>query len=268
MRSYAAHATANIGDGVNGDWPQIVGDLMAARYGGVGMAMQGAVGKTQPCRPHCAFTSPSNPSFSLSGRRAQITANYLAHVSRALSSATPVTGPVDAAQGRIREVITSPAVTGLFLAGGHAFGARLLRSTEPPWMNANTVSTVVAALRVGDVLFAGTPGESYPEIAFGIRDGLSGPREVVTLGLANDQLGYLIAPAAAYPVITAQVAVNDNTIFNVSPTIGDHVMCADIALALETGFDGASPPECAPYDAQDAAGDPIANVPAGAIVVP
>ncbi|HEX8002932.1 MAG TPA: hypothetical protein VF519_09595 [Mycobacteriales bacterium] len=268
--AYAAHATANIGDGVNGDWPQIVGDAMAQRFGGVGIAMEGAVGKTQPCRPHCGFTSPSNPSFGLSGRRAQIVANYLAHVVDAVGSATPVRGPVDAAQGRIREVITSPAVTGLFLAGGHAFGARLLRSTEPPWMNANTVSTVVAALRVGDVLFAGTPGESYPEIAFGIRDGVSGPREVITLGLANDQLGYLIAPAAHYPVITAQVAVNDNTIFNVSPTIGDHVMCADIRLAKSLGFgegDVRLAAYCAPYDAADAAGDPIGAIPVGGVTL-
>lgn len=268
--AYAAHATAGGGDGVHGDWPQYVGDAMAARYGGVGMAMQGAVGKTQPCRPHCAFTSAAYPSHSLSGRKAQITANYLTHVSRALAAAAPVRGPVDAAQGRIREVVTSPAVTGLFLAGGRAFGARLLRSTEPPWMNATTISTVVATLRVGDVLFAGTPGESYPEIAFGIRNGVSGPREVVTLGLANDQLGYLIAPAAHYPAITAQVAVNDNTIFNVSPTIGDHVMCADIRLAKSIGF-GAGDPAlaayCAPYDAADALGDPIGAIPVGGVTL-
>lgn len=268
--AYAAHATAGGADGVHGDWPQYVGDAMAARFGGVGIAMEGAVGKTQPCRPHCMFTSRSNPSFGLSGRKAQITANYLAHVVRAVGAATPVRGPVNAVQGRIREVITSPAVTGLFLAGGHAFGARLLRSTERPWMNANTVSTVVAALRVGDVLIAGMPGEGYPEIAFGIRDGVSGPREVITLGLANDQLGYLIAPAAAYPVITAQVAVNDNTIFNVSPTIGDHVMCADIRLAKSLGFGAGSPAllaYCAPYDAADLAGDPIGAIPVDGVTL-
>ena len=84
--AYAAHATAGGASGVHGDWPQYVGDAMAARYGGVGMAMQGAVGKTQPCRPHCAFTSPGNPSFGLSGRQRQITANYLAHVVRALDT--------------------------------------------------------------------------------------------------------------------------------------------------------------------------------------
>jgi hypothetical protein len=266
--AYAAHATAGGAEGVHGDWPQYVGDAMAARYGGVGIAMQGAVGKTQPCRPHCAFTSPSNPGFQLSGRKNQITANYMRHVGLALGSATPVRGPVAGAQARIREVVTSPAVLGLFTAGGTAFGARLLRSLDAPWQNANTIGTVASALRVGDVLFAGTPGEGYPEIAFGVRDGVSGEREVVTLGLANDQVGYLIAPAAAYPVITAQVAVNDNTIFNVSPTIGDHVMCADIRLARSLGF-GAGEARlaayCAPYDAADLAGDPVGTVPVGGV---
>jgi hypothetical protein len=70
------------------------------------------------------------------------------------------------------------------------------------------------------------------------------------------------------PIIAAEAPVNDNIIFNVSPTIGDHVMCADIALALETGFDGASPAQCAGYDAADSAGDPVAAVPAGGIPDP
>jgi hypothetical protein len=266
--AYAAHATAGGADGVHGDWPQYVADAVAAHYGGLAMAMEGAVGKTQPCRPACGFTKRTNPSFGISGRKAQITANYLAHVADAVSHAGLVRGPVAAAQGKIREVVTSPAVLGLMTGGGTAFGARLLRSLDPPWMNANTVSTVVAALRVGDVLFAGTPGEAYPEIAFGVRDGVAGARETITLGLANDQLGYLIAPAAAYPVITAQVAVNDNTIFNVSPTIGDHVMCADIRLAKRLGFATGAvqyTAYCAPYDAADSLGDPIGAIPVGGV---
>ena len=51
------------------------------------------------------------------------------------------------------------------------------------------------------------------------------------LGLANDQLGYLISPAEAWPMVAVEVAVNDNSIFNVSQTIGDYVMCASIANA-------------------------------------
>lgn len=272
--AYAAHATAGGGEGVHGDWPQYVGDAMAARFGGVGMAMQGAVGRTQPCRPACAFTAKSNPSFQTSGgRKAEITANYMAHVVDAIAHATAVRGPVRAAKGFIREQVTGPAVLALFTAGGRGLGAHLLRSLESPWMTGETIRTVVSALRVGDVLFAGTPGEGFPEIAFGIRDALSGPREVIALGLANDQLGYLIAPAASYVPITAQVAVNDNTIFNVSPTIGDHVMCADIRLAKSIGFAATTDAPnaariaayCAPYDAIDSAGDPLGSVPVGGI---
>ena len=70
------------------------------------------------------------------------------------------------------------------------------------------------------------------------------------------------------PIIAAEAPVNDNIIFNVSPTIGDHVMCSDIALALETGFEGASPAECAPYGAADSAGDPVASVPVGGVPDP
>lgn len=266
--AYAAHATAGGADGVHGDWPQYVGDAVQARWGGIGMAMEGAVGKTQPCRPKCNFTSPSNPGYFMSDRRQAITTNYVAHVVDALNHSALVHGPVAATQSHIREVITGPAVLGLFTAGGKAFGARLLRSLDPPWQNANTISTVVAALRVGDVLFAGTPGESYPEIAFGIRDGVKGQRETITLGLANDQLGYLIAPAADYPVIAAQLAVNDNAIFNVSPTIGDHVMCADIALAQRIGFaagDAKYAAYCAPYNGLDSIGDPVGSVPVGGV---
>jgi len=265
--AYAAHSTAGGGDGLHGDWPQFVSDAMAAKYGGVGLAMVGALGGTQPCRSACAHTDPANPGYDEPNRKKAIVANYMAHVQRSLDAAEPVSGPVRAAQRHIREPITGPAIVALFTVGHHT-GTRLLRSRENPWVVGTTVRTVASAIRVGGVLFAGTPGEGFPSIGTGIRNAVEGEQEVIQLGLANDQLGYLIAPMRYVPVIAAQVAVNDNIIFNVSPTIGDHVMCADIALALETGFGGASPPECAPYDAQDAAGDPVANVPIGGISAP
>jgi hypothetical protein len=262
--AFAAHATAGGGNGLHGDWPQFLSDEMSARYGGVGIAMQGANGGTQPCRPACAHTDPANPGYNDSNRKRAIVSNYIAHVESALAAAEPVSGPVDATKRFIREPITGPAVTVLFAVGSYD-GARLLRSRENPWVVGNTVRTVASALRVGDVLFAGTPGEGFPAIGNGVRDAVEGEREVIQLGLANDQLGYLIAPVRYVPIIAAEAPVNDNIIFNVSPTIGDHVMCADIALALELGFEGASPAECAPYDAADSAGDPVAGVPVGGV---
>jgi hypothetical protein len=268
LMAYAAHATAGGGNGLHGDWPQFLSDKMSAELGGVGVAMVGALGGTQPCRPACAFTNPENPGYADGLPRKQaIVSNYFAHVQDALSTATPVSGPISAAKSRIREPITGPAVLALFAVGSYD-GARLLRSRQNPWVVGTTLSTVTSALRVGGVLFSGTPGEGFPAIGTGIRDAVQDEQEVIQLGLANDQLGYLIAPAYYVPIIAAEAPVNDNIIFNVSPTIGDHVMCSDIALALATGFEGNSPSECAGYDAVDSAGDPVAGVPAGGVPDP
>jgi hypothetical protein len=266
--AFAAHATAGGGNGIHGDWPQFLSDAMTQRYGGVGLAMVGALGGTQPCRPACSFTKPTNPGYNVSERKTAIVLNYSAHVTDALAHARPVTGPVAAAQGYIREPIVGPAVTGLFMAGKY-MGAELLRSHEPPWVNAQTIRTVVGALRVGNVVLAATPGEAFPRIRQDIADSVGRQAlEVISLGLANDQLGYLISPVSYVPVIAAEVPVNDNIIFNVSPTIGDHVACADITLVSRLGLKVTPPVTCAGYDVFDAQGDPIAAVPVGGVVVP
>jgi hypothetical protein len=161
------------------------------------------------------------------------------------------------------------------MAGQYA-GARLLRSHESPWIVGQTIRTVTSALRVGSVLFSGTPGEGFYAIGKGVRDavGTTDPsdgtkaRFVIQLGLADDQLGYLIAPVSYVPIIAGEVAVNDNIIFNVSPTIGDHVMCSDISLAIKLGFAGSSPATCAPYDGLDSQGDPVGDVPVGGVTLP
>lgn len=262
--AYAAHATAGGGDGLHGDWPQFLSDAMAARFGGVGLAMEGANGGTQPCRSACSFTKPSNPGYDVKDRKTAIVTNYMAHVTGALAASEPVSGPVDGKQALIREPIVGPAVTALF-AAGDTIGARLLRSRQNPWTVGPTVGTIASALRVGGVVVAGTPGEGFPAIGDRVRDTVSGEQQVIQLGLANDQLGYLIAPARYVPIIAAEVPVNDNIIFNVSPTIGDHVACADAALALSLGFKGSSAPDCAPYVAQDGLGDPVAKLPVGGL---
>jgi hypothetical protein len=266
---YAAHSTTNMGTPLDGDWPQFLGDYMAQHYGGVGIGMEGANGGTQPCRPTCSFTDPHEPGYTMTNRFDAIMANYSGHVADALAHASPVTGPVAASQRFIREAITGPFVNALFLGGSHT-GTKLLRSHESPWMVGQTVRTVVADVRVGSLLFNATPGEGFPSIRQGVEDAVTGPAMVMQLGLANDQLGYLIAPASYVPVIAAEAAVNDNIIFNVSPTIGDHVMCTGISLAGRLGNDWTvtEPPTCAPYDAQDAATPPIDQVPVGGVTVP
>src|SRR5262249_50887795 len=161
-----------------------------------------------------SFTDPKNPGYNVPDRKTALELNYGAHVEDALAHARPVRGPVDATQGVIRETISGPAVNALFLTGQYA-GARLLRSHESPWVVGQTIRTITSALRIGGVLFVGTPGEGFDAIGEGVRSSVGdSAQEVIQIGLANDQLGYLIAPVSYVPIIAAEVAVNDNIIFN------------------------------------------------------
>src|SRR5215210_8069084 len=104
-----------------------------------------------------------------------------------------------------------------------------------------------ASARIGDVLLSSVPGEIYPQIALKVREiveGDNGARGFMTAGLANDQLGYIIAPfpeAYTKPVCSTVLAncdfdqvgppqpeplSNDNYFFNVSHTMGERVTCS------------------------------------------
>jgi len=256
--SYNAHATLGGADGVHGDWPQFLSDRLTAVYGGVGIAMQGSVGRVQPCRPQCSFTNASQFG-SAEGRKDKYVTALMGHVAKALAAPGAVRGPVLGRQTIIREPITSPTVLALF-AGGQHVGAELRRADTAPWLVGNVIGTPVSSLAIGNLFVSGYPGEAYPNIALGVQEAMKpapanppvrSDRFFLPLGLANDQIGYLIAPAEAYPMVAAEVGVNDNSIFNVSPTVGDHVMCAAIAHA-DALYGGVTvPPRCAAYGASD-----------------
>lgn len=246
--SYNAHATLGGADGIHGDWPQFLSDRLTAHYGGVGIAMQGAVGRVQPCRPQCSFTNPAQFGDG-TDRKSKYLNALMTHVGNALADPAAVNGPVQGRQRIIREPITSPAVLALF-AGGQHVGAELRRSDQAPWLEANVIGTPVSSLSFGNLYIAGFPGEAYPNISLGVQKAMKTPKLFMPLGLANDQVGYLIAPAEAWPMVAAEVGVNDNSIFNVSQTIGDHVMCASIANA-DAFYPVVVPERCAAFAALD-----------------
>jgi hypothetical protein len=251
--SYNAHATLGGADGVHGDWPQFLSDRLSTVLGGVGIGMEGSVGRVQPCRPQCSFTNPAQFGGATDRKTAYVNA-LMSHVDAALSSANSVRGPVVARRTLIREPITNPAVLALFEAGS-AIGAELRRSNQAPWLVGNVIATPVTSIAIGNLLISGFPGEAYPNIPLGV-SGAVPSKMHLPLGLANDQLGYLISPAEAWPMVTAEVAVNDNAIFNVSQTVGDHVMCASIANArVFYSTKVTVPPRCAAFGALDTSSD-------------
>ena len=242
--NYAAHATVMGGGNtlLSGDWPAVVADAIERRYGlDAAVVMVADIGRTQP---RDGEVPGDGDVEKLAGYAARVEERVVA----ALGNLRPSRGgTVGAAQLFLREPYANPLFPLSFL------GEQIARSDRPPWLEADTVGTVVSAARVGDLLFVGIPGEGYPAIQQTLETHVTAGEHFV-FGLANDQLGYLIAPESGYPQVLAAAPDNDNAIFNVSPRMGDHVACTALAASRAVGLEVAdSPAICAPYASEDTA---------------
>ncbi len=242
--NYSAHATV-MGSGntrISGDWPSIVSEGVARTLGiDTAVVMVADVGRTQPQRNLGGGNSDEERLRSYGALVEERTM-------LAIGDLEPVEGvEVAASQRFIREPYANPLSPIGFLAG------IISRSDAAPWLSQETIGTVVSAVRVGNVVFAAVPGEGYPAIQLAMEERVDASQHFF-FGLANDQLGYLIAPEEGYPDVLAAAPDNDNAVFNVSPKIGDHVQCALLTAAEEIGF-AVRPDEarCAPYADEDGA---------------
>ena len=251
--NYAAHADVMGGDNVrySGDWPARVAQATeVALHEPVAVAMVADVGRTQPPRPHsdAKCNQPGHPTCDVD-QLDTWTRLMTPWVVDAVAHAVPVRGStVGSREVMTREVATNPALLGVGYTGEvpvRGYGA--YRSTTPPWIAGVLLGTFVASHRIGDILLTTNPGEAYPDIRFGVLKQLTGVQAAFTFGLANDQLGYLIAPASEYPWISYSNVGNDNSFFNVSAQYGDHVYCTQTAESLALGFQPTG--EQSPYGA-------------------
>lgn len=240
--NFAAHATVMGSDNtlISADWPGAVSTRVEQALGvNTAVVMVADVGRTQPERSE--LPGETDPQ-KLDAYADDVTARVLqaaGHLTR--SSGTHV----DAAQLFLRETYANTFFPISVL------GSVIARSNQPPWLDESVVGTVVSAVRVGDLFFAAVPGEGYPGIQFALQERVPAERHFI-FGLANDQLGYLIAPAEGYAQVAAAYPDNDNALFNVSPALGDHVMCTLFKAARRIGFALPNDPEkCAPYAAED-----------------
>jgi hypothetical protein len=246
LLDFSAHATV-LGSGntkASGDWPQAANPLLEQRLGGEAVTVVATLGRTQPADRSCP-----DPSLQGDARELCTLDEYAVRVvdraEQAVANARPITGtPVVGGRSYLIEDVTSnPLLLGL-LVGGSAIGAPLNRALTPPWLTGNVLGTVTASLRIGDVLLSAFPGEAYPQIALKVAELAHDARGFMTAGLANDQLGYLIAPYESYPEPIRRSFFNqagdevspidnDNYFFNVSHTMGDRVTCSLLRGASE-----------------------------------
>jgi hypothetical protein len=251
MLNFSAHSTV-LGSGntrITGDWPQRANPMMEARFGGDAMTVVATLGRTQPADRGC-----SDPARAAVDPELCTLDDYASRVvdraSEAVSGAEAIKGdPVVAARSYFVQDVSSNALLLGMLYGGDAAGIPINRSMTPPWLAGNVLGTITASARIGDVLLSSGPGEMYPQIALKVADTVPA-RGHITAGLANDQLGYLIAPYESYPEPIRRSFFNqagdevspidnDNYFFNVSHTMGERVACSLLRGAGEV-FDAGS----------------------------
>lgn len=290
MINFAAHATV-MGSGnriLSPDWPGPVRKLARQEWGvDPAVVMVGSNGRTQPRDRGCPDPNAANQ---------QLCANeeYGARVFEAVQAAVTnsETRPVQGSElGGATLFIRVPAHNAALLVLNSVGGAPCLveprdneacapisRAITPPWLTGNVIGTWVSVARVGDVFFGGSPGEAYPDVHFAAEERVRSAQDHFTFGLANDQLGYLVAPIEGYGQVAVggtpgdaegvdphreldqairdlneqlgtdvpppgrpltQTRDNDNFLFNVAPEIGEQVKCTMLKGARRLGFGNA-----------------------------
>ena len=300
----AIHATVGGGGNryISSDWVSTMSEyLEQANPGATAVTIVGDVGRTQPNDRSCVV-NPATPGMfvePLSGKLvhydvdprtpdscpiSQFARRVQAWVNKAITrEQTITTKGVDYRELFIRDLSNSLILFGADYGGDFA-GIPINRGILPPYLTGTILGTWVGAYRVGDLLMVSAPGEAYPAIRQGVIEAVKTTRPTWIFGLANDQLGYLIAPTPeAYPEPMRASLLsgdphdpstwqpspidNDNYFFNVSHTIGDHIMCTMIKGAFSLGFQplGGSPSKCLIWNAElneSGPGDPTWQPPA------
>jgi hypothetical protein len=266
--NYAAHATVMGGGNLlySADWPgRVARATEIALKEPVAVTMVADVGRSQPPRPHsdAKCGQAGHPSCDVDALDTW-TRLFTPWVVNAAIHAVQVQGTqVAGDEVFTREVATNPALLGVSYSGeGPIRGTGAYRAVTAPWVTGDVIGTFASAHRLGNILLTANPGEAYPDVRFGVSNEIAAPQAFFTFGLANDQLGYLIAPASEYPWITYSQPGNDNGFFNVSVQYGDHLYCTETAEAQALGFaatnnaqpygPNAQAPNCSALAASDA----------------
>jgi hypothetical protein len=236
----------------SGDWPQFANILMtqdAGRFGGQAMTIVGTLGRQQPARGNCpdqalAAKGDADPQAAIC-KLTEYASRVVARAKLALDAAKPLTGKPEVVAKTY--LIQDPADNAGILAlndAGELGGAPIMRSNTPPWRTGTVVGSVTGSARIGSVLLSSMPGEAYPQIPLAVRAALKGSdiKGFMTAGLANDQLGYIIANLPdAYPEVLARGAQgNDNILFNMSQTLGERLTCSLLRGAGEVTGKGST----------------------------
>jgi len=219
------------------DWPMMANEKLEQRYGGKVQVVPATLGRTQPNDRGCPDNSVTDADRKSLCALGEYAGRVVARAELAVSGARRLTGApvVRTTSYLVTDLASNAVIMGFDYAGAPA-GIPIYRSTSPPWLTGNVLSTVTGTALIGDVLLMSIPGEAYPQIPREVRR-LVPAKGFMTIGLSQDQLGYLIAPYTAYTEPIRRTFFNqrgdqvdpisnDNYAFNVSHTMGERVICS------------------------------------------
>lgn len=233
---------------INPSWAGDVSELAAAEFGGVGFGWQGDIGRQYGRGTGPIYTAAKRAIAKL----APISDSTIAGDVALLIE--PVTNPLYIYFLTVARYV-SPVTCAPPPGPLGTLCNPVARANTPPYGAGVVGGFYGTTFRIGNVLFAGGPGEVYPNIQQGLIDRVGADHHFY-LGLAQDQIGYIIAPTTSWAAIVPQAG--DNGLFNASPTVGDHLMCTHLASAASLGFTvGAVPDFCPALTATDPVGDQL-----------
>jgi hypothetical protein len=135
----------------------------------------------------------------------------------------------------LTEELAEPALAALFFdEAGTSQLHGVMRSVVPPYTTGAAFAAEVQTFRIGNLMFAGAPGEAYPEVATELAKRVRAGAAPFVFGLADDQLGYT-PPAFEYPVV-ALVDGGDEGFFTINSHFGDDIINRHLTAARQLGF--------------------------------
>lgn len=204
MLFYCAHAESLRGSNrfVSRDYPGLLCDQVSEATGDNAIFMPGAIGGLLMTKEFVSTSYPKGAQENL-----QITADKLTEYALSIADEREIAPEMAFASVEFTVPLDNPA-----FALYKFLGILNNRSEKGESATGYQVRSELCVLRMGDIAIALLPGESFPELVYGGQFGQMNPdgvnpeplkdiaakfgvEELLVIGLANDELGYIVPPS-------------------------------------------------------------------------
>lgn len=231
---------------VSPDWPAAMIKAVTAAEGGHSLFLQGTLG-SEPVLPASGDRPVEYSGISghprASAAEATTYGEAIASLAlKALADSQPlVSGRVSAATVPIEVPATSALILGddllnLPSQAQSALGlGHIERADVPPYLTGNVVGSAASIVRIGNGAMFGMPGEIFADV-FSAAQHQIRARWFIPIGLADDQLGYVVMPAEWPVAEAAGGATGPAAEYSISPETGTAIVRGLLRAAPRVGF--------------------------------